>query len=336
MTSGDPLNIYNVKTHIRPVDIRKDLDAIANLIETCFSSTMDEDGKAYLRQLRRSAEEARRLSWAVGLAEESIIPISGFVWIEEDQLIGNLTLIPMQKQGKPVYLIANVAVLPQFRRKGIGRYLTQTAIDHVREKKTGSIWLQVRDDNEPAEMLYRDLGFIERARRTTWHNVAGDPAPEHPSDIDISASLSSDWNSQLLLLDQVYPSTVSWNLSVNFQKFKPTFFSQVSNLLMGDSFKNWAVRKNGRLMGTLTWEAARTWADNLWVGCMPADQDVVLNYLLPYAMSQIRRTQPQSVNYPSGEAESAFLRQGFHKHITLIWMELDVNRQTDSHILANA
>ena len=336
MTSSDPLNLYSNRSNIRPVDVRKDLDDIANLIEICFSQTMDEDGRAYLRQLRKSAEDARRLSWAVGLAEENFIPISGFVWVEDNQLIGNLTLIPLQKQGKTVHLIANVAVLPQYRRRGIGNQLTQAAIDHVREKKAGSIWLQVRDDNEAAEQLYRGLGFEERSRRTTWHNQAGDPEPDHSSDIEITACWPSDWNTQSLLLEQIYPQSVSWNLPVNFQKFKPSFLSQFSNMIMGESYRNWAVRKNGQLLGTMTWEAARTWADNIWVGCMPKDQELVLSHLLPHAMSSLHRTHPQSINYPAGEAESVFLRYGFHKHLTLIWMELDLTRQSEPHLLATA
>jgi ribosomal protein S18 acetylase RimI-like enzyme len=336
MTSGDPLNLYSTKSRLRPVDVRKDLDDIANLIETCFSPTMDEDGRAYLRQLRKSAEDARRLSWAVGLAEENIIPISGFVWVEDNQLIGNLTLIPLQKQGKTVHLIANVAVLPQFRRRGIGYHLTQAAIDHVREKKNGTIWLQVRDDNQAAEQLYRGLGFEERSRRTTWHNLTGDPEPDHSSDIEITSCWPSDWNTQVSLLEQIYPQSVSWNLPVNFQKFKPSFLSQFSSLIMGEYHRNWAVRKKGQLLGTLTWEAARTWADNLWVGCKPQDQEIVLNHLLPHAMSVLNRTQPQAINYPAGEAESIFLRYGFHKHLTLIWMELNLNHMDNAHIIAAA
>lgn len=335
MTSGDPLNLNFVNSHLRPVDVRKDLDDIANLIETCFSPTMDEDGRAYLRQLRKSAEEARRLSWAVGLAEENYIPISGFVWVEDDHLIGNLTLIPLQKQGKTAYLIANVAVLPAYRRRGIGKYLTQAAIDHVHENKPGAIWLQVRDDNDAAEQLYRNLGFVERSRRTTWHNHTGELKPEYTSGIEITSCWPGDWNTQILLLEQVYPQTISWNLSVNFQKFKPSFLSQFSNLIMGENHRNWAVRKNGQLLGTITWEAARSWADNLWVGCMPQDQEMVLKYLLPHALSSLHRSRPQSVNYPAGEAESVFFQCGFHKHITLIWMEFENNQQISPHILAS-
>ncbi len=335
MTSGDPLNIYAKDSRLRPVDVRKDLDEIANLIETCFFPTMDEDGKAYLRQLRKSAEDARRLGWAVNLVEENQIPVTGFVWVENDHVVGNLTLIPMQKQGERVYLVANVAVLPEYRRKSIANRLTRAAINYVKEKKGVSIWLQVRENNPPAELLYLDIGFIERTRRTAWHNFTGDPKPGTTPGFEITSTWPADWNMQVKMLENNYPSSIVWNLPVNIQKFKPTLFSQFTRVFIGETSRTWALRRNGTLQGTLTWEAARTWADNLWVGCKPENQETVLSHLLPHAMSALHRTQPQSINFPAGVAGEVFERYGFKKHITLIWMELEIPKKDISHTLAS-
>jgi hypothetical protein len=35
-------------------------------------------------------------------------------------------------------------------------------------RRCGEIWLHVRDDNPGALELYRQLGFIEKARCTSW------------------------------------------------------------------------------------------------------------------------------------------------------------------------
>lgn len=335
MISSDPLNLYTTDNHLRPVDIRKDLDKIADLIQICFSQTMDEDGKAYLRQLRKSAEDARRLGWAASLVEENQIPITGYVWEENDQIIGNLTLIPLKKHEEQIHLVANVAVLPPFRRKGIGEKLTQAAISYVQKKNCGSIWLQVRDDNPAAELLYRNLGFLERARRTTLHNFSGDPIPSPTPGYDITGTSMADWNKQERMLENIYPATVVWNLPVNIPKFKPTLISQFSKVFTGETHKSWALRRNGELLGTLTWETARTWADNLWVGTGKDYQETVLSNLLPHAMGSLRRTQPQAINYPTGEAEAVFARYGFKKHLTLIWMELPGIKQGHSTLLAS-
>lgn len=336
MITSDPLNLYTTEKCLRPVDIRKDLDKIADLIEICFSQTMDEDGKAYLRQLRRSADDARRLGWAASLVEENHIPISGYVWEENDQIIGNLTLIPLQRYGEKIHLVANVAVLPQYRRKGIGEKLTKAAISYVQKHNNNSIWLQVRDDNYPAEILYRNLGFIERARRTTWHSYSGDPVPPVTPGYEITGLSMADWNKQERMLGVIYPSSVIWNLPVSIDKFKPTLISQFTRVFTGETHKSWALRRCGELLGTLTWETARTWADNLWVGTKFEYQETVLSNLLPHAMGTIHRTQPQAVNYPAGEAEAVFSRYGFIKHLTLIWMELPATKPDQPIYLASA
>ena len=139
---------------------------------------------------------------------------------------------------------------------------------------------------------------------------------------DITSCWPVDWQKEIQYLENIYPPIVQWNLPVNFMKFKPTFLSQVAKVLLGESYRNWALRKNGELMGVLIWEEARTWADNLWVGCKPEYKETVLNILLPHAMSILNRKQPQALNYPAGEVEQVLSRYGFQKHITLIWMEL--------------
>ncbi len=161
---------------IRKVNIRQDLLEIADLIELCFAKTLDEDGREYLRQLRWTARDLNYLSWLQGAAERIAPPLYGLVWEENSRIIGNLSLIPLNRAGKLIYLIANVAVHPDYRQQGIGRLLTQEALEHLRQRGIDTAWLQVRDDNPIAYHLYRSLGFVERARRTTWISTPAAPA----------------------------------------------------------------------------------------------------------------------------------------------------------------
>lgn len=307
--------------HIRAVDVREDLDEIANLIEVCFAETMDEDGFAYLRQMRRSAQEARMLRWATGYGEDARLPITGLVWVDAGTIIGNLTLIPLIKQTQQVYLIANVAVLPQYRRQGIGRLLTQSALNYIRKQGTSAAWLQVREDNPAACQMYRDLGFVEKARRTTWHARTNKQKLSLPADYTLTSIQMSDWEEQYQQLRLHYPREVTWNLPVNLLEFKPTLLSPITRLINQDKQRGWALRYKNKYIAALNWESSRTWADNLWPACEERNIQLALTLLLGHSLSTLHRDRPQAVNFPAGKAVSTFTELGFVNHVTLVWME---------------
>src|SRR5512138_2073048 len=136
--------------NIRPLNVLRDLPAVADLIELCFSSTMDTDGQRYLSDMRRASRDDSFLNWASHMAESASMPLTGFVWDEGGRVVGNASLIPFRDHGKRVYLIANVATHPEFRRRGIGRALTERAMQLARAKNASAVWLHVRDDNPGA------------------------------------------------------------------------------------------------------------------------------------------------------------------------------------------
>ena len=55
--------------------------------------------------------------------------------------------------------IVSVAVLPQYRRKGIGQALITEAMEGMRLYNAKQCFLEVRVTNTPAVDLYKKLGF---------------------------------------------------------------------------------------------------------------------------------------------------------------------------------
>jgi ribosomal-protein-alanine N-acetyltransferase len=55
--------------------------------------------------------------------------------------------------------VVSVAVLPQYRRKGIGQALIAEAMDGMRVYNAKQCFLEVRVTNTPAIDLYKKLGF---------------------------------------------------------------------------------------------------------------------------------------------------------------------------------
>lgn len=314
-----------IASHIHPVDVHRHLPQIAELIEICFGETLDEDGREYIRQIRRAANEPGLVHWLEGYRERVSYPIFGYVWEENARVIGNISLIPFHRDNQWRYLIANVAVHPDFRQRGIGRLLTRQGMEHIRRLGCPSAWLQVREDNPVAHQLYLSMGFVERARRDTWLHDNRHIHPLQTSQgIEITPRQTHDWVFQAEWLVNTYPAQVSWNLNFSISRIKPGLFQSILNWFdEGDAFRNWAARKDGDLLGLATWESGRTYADNIWIGTNPKYEDIAIESLLAHIIeNHDNHKRPYMVNYPARKAARAFETVGFQFLNRLIWMEV--------------
>jgi hypothetical protein len=70
----------NDHPHMRPLNVLRDLSAVADLIELCFSPTIDNDGQRYLSDMRRASRDDSFLHWASRMTETASLPLMGYVW----------------------------------------------------------------------------------------------------------------------------------------------------------------------------------------------------------------------------------------------------------------
>jgi hypothetical protein len=235
-------------------------------------------------------------------------------------------MIPFRTSGKGDgsprwrYLIANVAVHPDYRRRGIGRQLTMKALEHIHQRRAGA-WLQVRDDNPPAQNLYLSLGFQERARRTTWELSNGTALPEIPSNLVIDSRRNEDWPLQSCWLRQTFPPEVAWNIGFRLKRLEPGFWRFMTNLFLESPVSQWAVRRGRQLIGAASWDPGAYRAENLWLAADPDNEEEALFALLIQARLTLVSRRPLTVNYPVDRGTIAFNQAGFFKQNTLIWME---------------
>jgi ribosomal protein S18 acetylase RimI-like enzyme len=307
--------------HLRRLDMRRDLEKVADLVELCFFDTLDPEGKQYLKEMRRAAHNATLLGWASSMIDEAPMPPSGFVWEENGQLVGNLSLIPINLRGKRGYMIANVATHPEYRGRGIARVLTQTALDYSRRHNAISAWLQVRDDNPGAIHIYKTSGFTEFFRRTSWYS--GPNIEEHTSQegIKVGKRRSDQWTLQRDWLKRIYPSELEWNIPFDWNLFRMDIFGGIYRFFSLEYPQHWSVERQGELMGILTWKHSRGYSDPLWLAIPEeVDKEAIL-VLLSKARNHIRKVQPLSLNYPAGVAVDVLRQGGFYPHQTLIWMQ---------------
>ncbi|MFH1336024.1 MAG: ribosomal protein S18-alanine N-acetyltransferase [Candidatus Zixiibacteriota bacterium] len=122
----------------------EDLDEIARLEKICFSDPWN----------RKCFEEE--------LEHQFCMPL---VVRLDHQVVGYACLWHVDEQME----IANFAVSPEFRRRGIGRRLMEEVLLESRERGCTSVILSVRESNLSAKNLYEEFGYVEVGRRKRYY-----------------------------------------------------------------------------------------------------------------------------------------------------------------------
>ena len=321
MVISSYLNASQQTNFIRPLRIKDDLMDVANLIELCFSGFLDEDGLNFIQNMKEAAYRLR-----VNPNESILkynIPKNGFICREKDRIVGCLNTIPIRVSGQSSTLIANVAVHPDYRRRGIGRELTQKALQSAQDAGLRTAWLQVRLENQPAIDLYQQLGFVNRAIRTTWHAKAGHSTNnfELPRRMSITSRHLSDWEQQKHWLNRVYPEYLRWHLPFKMDRMNPGVISTIKRYFNEVQVQHYVLRMNEQIMAAVSWQSSSSMADHLWLSTPLDDSDLAIKYLLPYLLKTRRRNRTLSANFPTNFGKAAFEEAGFKEHVNLIWME---------------
>lgn len=307
--------------NLRPLSVLRDLPAVADLIEICFSNTMDNEGKRYVQDMRRAGNDNSFVQWANRTAESTSLPLSGYVWEENGKIVGNASLIPFRHKKEHIYLIANIATHPDYRRKGIARALTERSMQHAHEKKVNNIWLHVREDNPGAIDLYTKLGFVERARRTSWQANTDSYAPTLQTDISITNRDPNDWPTQLNWLSRLYPDLLNWHRNWSFTPLRPGLWNWLYLLFWDMNIKQWAAVKNNEMEAALAWIPYGR-GESLFAATGERSDPDALTSLLLQARRELTRAYPTlALEFPAGEFDQAIQAAGFKSLRTLIWMQ---------------
>jgi ribosomal protein S18 acetylase RimI-like enzyme len=205
---------------IRPFDVRCDLRPLANLIELAFAGELDRTGNTIVRDMRRLAASGPLL-WLLN-AGATVFPtlMRGYVWISEGELAGNVTLT-RESEGCGLWCVSNVAVHPSLQGRGIAQQLMGAALQEARARGAEWVLLESRPDNEPAQRLYRDLGFavfdsVDELRLPThrW------PATHAPVDLPLRRRRASDMQGLFELCKAATPEAAQEVRPVRLENYR--------------------------------------------------------------------------------------------------------------------
>lgn len=117
---------------------------IAQLERRCFSDPWSENSI-------RSELTGRLSLWVVALDGDTV---AGY--IGSQSVLGESDMM-------------NVAVAPEYRRRGIAQALILELIRRLSQQGNRSLMLEVRASNTPAITLYHKLGFAQVGRRPNYY-----------------------------------------------------------------------------------------------------------------------------------------------------------------------
>lgn len=118
----------------------------------------DSDGVIFptFRDYRRCLGLMEAISGSPSFLPEATILIAKG---NENELFEYVANIQGMRYAENVGAIQNVAVLPDYRRLGLGRALVLGSLHGFRQAGVDRVTLEVTADNHPAVILYHEIGF---------------------------------------------------------------------------------------------------------------------------------------------------------------------------------
>jgi hypothetical protein len=186
--------------------------------------------------------------------------VGGFVWIEGERLLGNATLQRVDFGGTR-WRISNVAVLPEYRGRGIARALMLSSLSEIAHQ--GGAWaiLQVRVDNPPARRLYESLGFTEVCQEGIWKLASlPDRLPAPATDVPLQPLPPLAWRDRFELARAAQPQLTQWLAPIEASQYQVGLLhglgEAIGNWTGLYCVQRWGVHEDGILMGAVETSAS--------------------------------------------------------------------------------
>ena len=311
---------------LQALDLSRHLGGMARLIEQCFAPTLDASGRGFVREMLALSHLGPLLKVL------DVVPLGsywnkGFVWLEDGKVVGCVGTQRAAQSGR--WLVANVAVHPDHRRKGIALAMMQATLELARAHGGSEVMLQVDDDNLGAIALYRQLGFADVTTQTAWRRAATASVPgESASPFTLRLRRPSEWRVQLALARQARPHGLVWNEPLTDQPFRPSLSKWLNDFFEGVMEEHWMAceAQNGHFAGSLTLRVGGGSNDRLILLAYPDWAGQVERTLLAHGLRRLaHRPWPVSVDYAADGPAAIVLRElDFQPGRLLRWMRAEV------------
>jgi GNAT superfamily N-acetyltransferase len=312
--------------------MRRDSRQIWQLLDLVFGPTLDAEGRRVLDS-KLAMSYPPNVMLQISQAAGGLVP--GFVWEEEDRIVGNISLLGTKVEGR--YLIANVAVHPSRRRRGIGLALVREVIKTIQARDGRTLWLQVESANVPARNLYERLGFTTIGNVTTWDLAHGRLRELHPIGDSNSAGHAfsirplrrEEWRAAYNLDQAGFDPALNWPEPLAREAYKRGLWHRLVDFLNGRKWECWVTaHSDNRLAGMVTISSEWFRPHQLALRVTPAWRGQLERPLLAKALRRLSYLQSRSARMDHPEADisvNELLREAnFRARRTLTTMKLEL------------
>ena len=321
----------SVASGLRPINSMRDLIGITTLIEQAFADDMDAIGRAHMREMRWLGTFFGWLDW-LSSPGQGFMP--GYVWVENGQIVGNVTVRKLSTFGRG-WMIGNVAVAPEWRGRGIARRMMDAALELVRHNHGEWIALQVRTDNAIARKLYQTLGFSETGEMVTFEcralGAAQATSAQLPMGKRLRPARSDDMDQLFTLAQSFVPESVRWAEPVYRSLFDMSFERNLADWFNGEKRVWRVIESSDHLCGGALLEIKRRQRSahlNLWV--VPTHTGQCEDALIDAVLAEVNHPIELVTARVPGEAiggRVALTTRGFRQVRALTSMKLTLNEK---------
>lgn len=213
---------------LRTFNIKEDVDVMIPLIKAAFHYPENDEWNLSREEITSIADDfsMMRKLYPIfqigGLFNPSLKAVMrGYIWEEAGQAVGLVNVSPMGLDHQ-TWVIGNVAVLPEHRRKGIAQQLIQAAVGLARQHRIKNVVLEVIAHNLPAVKLYENEGFEIYSKGIQLHRETALEAPpllKLPEGYRIEPYHVRDWESRYTLMKNITPPQVQEYEPIHRKKF---------------------------------------------------------------------------------------------------------------------
>lgn len=259
---------------LRQFKMPDDAQALIDIIPRAFQYpehpewSIDEQEKEDLIEAFGSIS---KIWWIVKLTS-IVVPslkerMLGFIWEEDGQPVG---VCNVSRQGQSdQWMIGNVAVLPEYRRRGLARKLVQACVNLAIERGAEQIVLDVIDGNLPAYELYKSMGFVHYAGQYVYQYQAEKPAQpaQLPAGYRTKELKPKNWRLRYQLIQRVTPQHIEKYEPISEARYKVPLAIQIIQplviRLLGIHVKRLTIiDENNTIIGYVAYHARKNGKGN--------------------------------------------------------------------------